>query len=113
MKRDVLIIRIGFIFFLALMGFLLNPLAENSYLGGLNIESRRIISSLFGAIAAIVIVGFEMRVRQATLKTLIGAAIGSTLGIIGAYLIGMLISSQDINTVPGEMKVFMTIALAF
>ncbi|HEX9961235.1 MAG TPA: TRAM domain-containing protein, partial [Pyrinomonadaceae bacterium] len=43
----------------------------------------------------------------------IGAAIGSTLGIIGAYLIGMLISSQDINTVPGEMKVFMTIALAF
>jgi len=28
-------------------------------------------------------------------------------------LIGMLISTQDINTVPGEMKVFLTIALAF
>src|SRR5687768_12724620 len=54
-----------------------------------------------------------MRARQANLRTLIGAAVGSILGIVGAYLIGMLIITQDINTVPGEMKVFLTIALAF
>ncbi|HEY0047992.1 MAG TPA: TRAM domain-containing protein, partial [Pyrinomonadaceae bacterium] len=64
-------------------------------------------------IVAAFVIAFEMRARKASLKTLIGAAIGSILGIIGAYLIGMLISSQDINTVPGEMKVFLTIALAF
>lgn len=54
-----------------------------------------------------------MRARRASLRTLIGAAVGSILGIIGAYLIGMLISSQETSTVPGEMKTFLTIALAF
>ena len=110
---DVIIIRIGFIFFLALMGFLLNPLAETSYLSGVNFEVRRLLSAVFGALCAVVIVAFEMRVRQATLKTLIGAAIGSTLGIVGAYLIGMLISSQETKAVPAEMKTFLTVALAF
>jgi uncharacterized protein YacL len=113
MKLDILIIRIGFIFFLALMGFLVNPLETTGYLGVLGDVERRIISSLLGAIIAIVIVGCEMRARQATLKTLIGAAIGSILGIIGAYLIGMLISSQETKAVPAEMKTFLTVALAF
>ena len=47
------------------------------------------------------------------MKTLIGAAIGSILGIIGAYLIGMLISSQETPRFNAEMKTFMTVALAF
>jgi uncharacterized protein YacL len=59
------------------------------------------------------IVAFELRASRASLRTLIGAAIGSILGIIGAYLIGMLITAQDIGTVPGQMKVFLTIALGF
>lgn len=113
MKLDVLIIRIGFIFFLTLMGFLLNPLAETHHLSGLSLDSRRVLSALLGTVVAVVIVGFEMRIRQATLKTLLGATIGSTLGIIGAYLIGMLISSQDTKAIPAEMKTFLTIALAF
>ncbi|MBC7798757.1 MAG: TRAM domain-containing protein [Pyrinomonadaceae bacterium] len=54
-----------------------------------------------------------MRVRRASLKTLIGAAIGSILGIVGAYLIGMLISSQETEAVRAEMKTFLTIVLAF
>ena len=113
MKLDVLIIRIGFIFFLTLMGFLINPLADTHHLSDVTIDSRRVLSALLGTVVAVVIVGFEMRIRQATLKTLLGAAIGSTLGIIGAYLIGMLISSQDTKAIPAEMKTFLTIALAF
>ncbi len=113
MKLDILIIRIGFIFFLALMGFLLCPLADTGYLGGIDVDGRRLISAVFGTFIAIAIVAFEMRVRQATLKTLLGAAIGSILGIIGAYLIGMLISSQETKAVPAEMKTFLTVALAF
>jgi uncharacterized protein YacL len=54
-----------------------------------------------------------MRVRKATLKTLIGAAVGSILGIVGAYLIGMLISSQETKAVPAEMKTFLTLCMAF
>lgn len=113
MKLDVLIIRIGFIFFLTLMGFLINPLADTHHLSDVNLDSRRVLSALLGTIVAVIIVGFEMRIRQATLKTLLGAAIGSTLGIVGAYLIGMLISSQDTKAIPAEMKTFLTIALAF
>jgi uncharacterized protein YacL len=113
MKSDVLIIRIGFIILLALMGFLLNPLADTQHLGEMGGSGRRIVSAILGAAIAACIVAFEMRVKKASLKTLIGAAVGSILGIIGAYLIGMLISSQETKAIPAEMKTFLTVALAF
>ena len=116
MKFDLLIIRVGFVLLLALGGYELDPLAKISlfhdYAGG-GVEPKRLVSAAFGAVVATIIIAFEMRAREASLKTLIGAAFGSILGIVGAYLIGMLISAQDINTVPGELKTFMTIALAF
>lgn len=114
MKSDILIIRVGFVVLLALIGYLLNPLAKTSHLpDGFGQEGRQILSAFVGIGAALLIIGFEMRARKASLKTLIGAAIGSIMGIVGAYLIGMLISSQETSTVPGEMKTFLTIALAF
>ncbi len=115
MKLDVLIIRIGFVILLALIGWMLNPFADVDSIQswGLDVVGKRILSSFVAVIIALVVIAFEMRVRQASLKTLIGAAIGSTLGIIGAYLIGMLISSQETAAVPAEMKTFLTVALAF
>ena len=59
------------------------------------------------------IIVFETRVRKASLKTLIGAAVGSILGIIGAFLIGVLISIQEESAVSAETQTFLTIALAF
>ena len=115
MKHDILIIRIGFILSLAIVGWMLNPLASVDSLEplNLNIETKRFVSAIIGTFIAVFIILFEMRVRRATLKTLIGAAIGSILGIIGAYLIGMLISSLEITAVPAEVKAFLTIALIF
>ncbi len=116
MKLDVLIIRISFVALLALMGYLINPLAKTTHIGTPapdNEEIRQILSALIAIIFAGFVIAIEMRARRATLKTLIGAAIGSILGIIGAYLIGMLISSQETQTVSGEIKTFLTIALAF
>ena len=114
MKSDVLIIRIAFVILLALVGYLLNPLEKTGHLYSASHELRQVISALFGAIIALFVIIFEMRARKASLKTLIGAAIGSILGIVGAYLIGMLISSQEINTpFRREMKTFLTVALAF
>jgi uncharacterized protein YacL len=116
MKWDVLIIRIGFIGLLAAIGYLLNPLGTSSHLNdllGSDPATRKLASAFFGAAVGALIIAFELRARMASLKTLIGAAIGSILGIIGAYLIGMLITAQDIGTVPGEMKVFLTISLGF
>ncbi len=113
MKLDILIIRIGFVLFLASVGFLLDPLLVLERDGEIWKEASRFLSAIFGAIISLFIIAFEMRVRRATLKTLIGAAIGSILGIIGAYLIGMLISSQETTAVPAEVKTFLTVALAF
>lgn len=116
MKWDVLIIRTVFVLMLAMVGFLLNPLKSTTHFPSFGAEdyiARKIASALVGALIAVAIIAFEIRARTASLKTLIGAAVGSILGIAGAYLIGMLVSAQDINTVPGEIKVFLTIALAF
>src|SRR6476620_6819894 len=112
MKHDVLIIRIGFVVLLAAVGYLLNPLSQTTHIDASR-PTRQLLSALLGALIASVIIVFEMRARKANLRTLIGAAVGSILGIVGAYLIGMLISAQDINTVPGEMKVFLIVALGF
>ncbi|HRH41012.1 MAG TPA: TRAM domain-containing protein [Pyrinomonadaceae bacterium] len=112
MKSDTLIIRIAFALLLGIVGYLLNPLAKTPFLNGSD-GLRPILSALLGIIFAIAIIFFEIRVRQSTLKTLIGAAIGSILGIIGAYLIGTLISSQHSDAVAEEMKTFLTVSLVF
>lgn len=48
-------------------------------------------AALLGAAIAGAIILFEMRLSRASLKRLIGAAIGSILGIVGAYLISLII----------------------
>ena len=83
MHADVIIIRLIFTGILVAAGYILKPVAADSW-----------ISAGVGALIAICIILFELRIRRATLKTLIGAAVGSILGIIGAFLIGSLISRQ-------------------
>jgi uncharacterized protein YacL len=77
------------------------------------IPGRRLVSTAVAATIAIAIILFEMRIRRASLKTLIGAAVGSILGIVGAYLIGTLITSQESAAVPPESRAFLTLALIF
>ncbi len=48
------------------------------------------------ALAALIILA-ELRIRRASLKTLIGAAIGSTLGIAGASLISLVIGRMPLQ----------------
>jgi len=116
MKIDVLIIRIGFIGLLALGGYLLNPLARSSHLNELfgdSLRMKQALSAVFGALVAVAIIVIEIRARKASLKTLIGAAVGSIMGIVGAFLIGVLISIQKEAAVSAEMQTFLTISLAF
>jgi uncharacterized protein YacL len=112
MKSDTLIIRIIFVLLLACVGYILNPFAKTSWLNDFD-HLRHILSGVLGIIFALAIILFEVRIRQATIKTLIGAAIGSILGIIGAFLIGTLISSQHSDAIPEEMKTFLTVSLVF
>ncbi len=116
MKVDILILRIAFVGMLVLLGYLLNPFERTQRFGlslVANEGTRHILSAGLGAVVALMIIGFEMRVRRASLKTLIGAAVGSILGIVGAFLIGVLISIQKEAAVSAEMQTFLTISLAF
>jgi divalent metal cation (Fe/Co/Zn/Cd) transporter len=80
MRADVVLIRLIFTAVLVIAGYKLKPAGDDPW-----------ISAGAGFLIALCIIVFEMRIRRATLKTLIGAAVGSILGIIGAYLIGSLI----------------------
>ena len=84
MRFDVIILRLVFAAFLVSAGYVLHP-----------IPGHRLYSTGGAALVALAIILFEIRIRRASLKTLIGAAVGSILGIIGAYLIGTLIASQE------------------
>ena len=116
MKIDILILRIAFVGLLILLGYLLNPFERTQRFGLSSFsdeQTRRLLSAALGAAIGLLIIGFEMRVRRASLKTLIGAAVGSILGITGAFLIGVLISIQKEAAVSAEMQTFLTISLAF
>lgn len=54
-------------------------------------------SALFGTLLAAAIILFEIRLNRASLKRLIGAAAGSILGILGAFLISLIIRSVGLS----------------
>jgi uncharacterized protein YacL len=83
MVNDLLVIRIFFVLLLACAAFFLRPFGLNGPLAGIS-------GGLIGA--AIVI--FEVRLRQVSLKRLIGAAIGSVMGILGAYLMARVLGQS-------------------
>src|SRR6185295_18910294 len=99
MHTDVVIIRLIFTGILVASGYFLHPIKSDPW-----------ISAAAGALIAICIILFERRIRRASLKTLIGAAVGSIMGIVGAFLIGILISRQDLDS---DVKTFLTLALTF
>lgn len=115
MKLDILIIRIGFVVLLMLFGFILNPFDKTQRFGMdlIGDSFRPLVSAVFGGLIAALIIAFEVRVRRASIKALIGAAVGSLLGIIGAFLIGLLISIQKEAAISAGMQTFLTISLAF
>jgi uncharacterized protein YacL len=112
MKLDILIIRFCFVALMALTGYALNPLEKNDHFL-MPLDIQKAVSGVVGAFIALIVIGLEIRARQMSLKTAIGAAVGSILGIVGAFLIGTLISHQETDAVSAGMKTFLTVALAF
>src|ERR1044072_217461 len=113
MHADVVIIRLIFTAILVASGYVLRPIHGNQWLNGNAWISDAWLSAAAGAVIAVCIIFFERRIRRASLKTLIGAAVGSIMGIVGAFLIGSLISHQESPAVPAEAKTFLTLALTF
>jgi len=101
---DLLIIRIIFVLILSCSAFYLRPL---------NLEGP--YAAIAGAVLGCGIVLFEIRLRQVSLKRLIGAAFGSVLGILGAYLVSLVLTQalpNSYNTVP-FLQLFLLALMAY
>jgi uncharacterized protein YacL len=83
---DLFIIRLVFISVVAVACYHLRPF------GLANLPSW--IAGLVGVVIGLLVVWFEVRLRVVTLKRLIGAVIGSILGILGAYLFSVVIKNS-------------------
>ncbi len=100
---DLVLIRAFFIFSVGLACYLLRPF-------GL----PRPIDTAFGLLLGSAVVLFEMRLRAISLKRLIGAALGSVLGILGAYLFSVVIRNA-IPPVPlqGFLQLLVMMVMAY
>ena len=90
--NDLLVIRILFICVLSCAAYFLKPFSLDGP-----------IAAAVGAAAALAVVFFEIRIKRISLTRLIGAAFGSVLGILGAFLIALVIGRAvpaNNNTVP-------------
>jgi len=80
---DIIFVRLLFVLVVAITCYVIEPF-------GLT----RIWDGAVGALIGAAIVLFEWKLRAVSLKRLIGAAIGSILGICGAYLFALVIRSS-------------------
>ena len=78
---DIIIVRTIFACTLSVAAYFISPFGVSG-----------LYAALLGLVSAIGIIYFEHRVRRASLKRLIGAAVGSILGIFGASMIGNLLT---------------------
>jgi uncharacterized protein YacL len=94
---DMLAIRIIFVAICGVAGYHFRPFS---------------LSHLYGTIAgagfALAIVLVEVRLRKATLRRLIGAAIGAILGILGAYLTSVILTH---TTMPEATRSFFSLSI--
>jgi uncharacterized protein YacL len=83
---DLIIIRLVFISVVAVACYHLKPF------GLTNLPAWT--AACVGAVIGVMVVWFEARLRVVSLKRLIGAVIGSILGILGAYLFSVVIKNS-------------------
>jgi uncharacterized protein YacL len=81
---DLLIIRAIFILVLTTTAFALHPFQLTPWVSGLG-----------GLILGFAIIFFEIRLEKVSLKRLIGAAVGSVLGILGAFLFSLVLGNAN------------------
>ena len=80
---DLVVIRTLFILILTAACFLLRPFGLEPW-----------AAAVLGAVAAAAVIVFELRVRALSIKRLLGAVLGSVLGIAGAALFGMVLGGS-------------------
>lgn len=100
---DLVVLRILFVFITALSSYELRPL-------GLERWPAAVAGLLFG----VAVILFEIRIRRISLKRLIGAVIGSILGIVGAYLFSLVLrNSLQPGPTQSFLQLFIMLLMAY
>jgi uncharacterized protein YacL len=97
---DLFFLRASFVLILSVAAWYLRPF------GLQNIPAAGV-----GLVLGLFVVLFELRIRQVSLKRLIGAATGSVLGIVGAYLISLILA-RALTGEPGTLS-FLQLLILF
>jgi len=100
---DVVLIRLLFVLIVGVICSLIHPF---------NLPSR--LDAAVGLLIGVAIIVFEWRLRAISLKRLIGAAIGSVLGIIGAYLFALVIrNSIPPSPIQSFLQIMVMLVMAY
>ncbi len=94
---DMLGFRLIFLVCCAVAGFHFRPFSVSKEMGALG-----------GFVFAMGVILFEVRLRRASLRRLIGAATGSILGILGAYLTSLILTH---TIMPESTRSFFSLAI--
>ncbi len=82
---NMLILRGLFVALLGSVGYFLSPFKDSQG------HAAPLLGGIAGLVFGLGVVLFEVRLREVSLKRLIGAAIGSTMGIMGAFLMATVL----------------------
>ena len=101
---DLIVLRLLFLALLAGVCFFLHPFGvENGW-----------VSATGGALAAALVIVFELRVRALSLRRLIGAVSGSVLGIFGAALFCMVLrSALPTGATSAVLQIFVLLLMTY
>jgi len=94
---DMFVFRAIFTALCIVIGFHFRPFNLTKYTG-----------AAAGFLFALAVIAFEVRLRRASMRRLIGAAVGSILGILGAYLSSLILTH---TTMPVSTRSFFSLAL--
>src|SRR6201997_1730973 len=94
---DMLAIRVVFVAICVAAGFHFRPFSVSREAGALT-----------GFLFALAVILFEVRLRRASMRRLIGAATGSILGILGAYFTTLVLSH---TSMPESTRSFFSLAI--
>ena len=96
-KADMFVVRAIFIAICAAVAGYFHPF-------GLSFQ----LAVLLGMLFSLAVILFEIRLRRASLKRLLGAASGSILGIIGAYLMSLVLARTGMHV---DSRDFLSLAI--
>jgi uncharacterized protein YacL len=94
---DILTLRLIFTVICVVVGYHFRPFSISNLAGAVS-----------GFVFAIAVILFETRLQRASLRRLIGAAVGSILGILGAYLTSLIFTH---TTMPESTRSFFSLAV--